>query len=94
MTARDTYVNSVATALTAKVATNVANANTHQETINASGVNAGNPTGRGAGSALMTATANANAAYAAAKLNAEMVKQIAIQAAKDTLRSTGDTAPA
>ena len=94
MTARDTYVAAVVSANLTKAATNVANSNTAQETINASGVNAGNPTGRGAGSAVMTATANANAALAAARVLAEHNKQVAIQAAKDTLRSTGDTAPA
>lgn len=94
MGARDTYISSVKTAEITKAATNSANANAAQETINASGVNAGNPTGRGAGSALMTATANANAALAAARLLAEHNKQVSIQAAKDTLRSTGDVAPA
>jgi hypothetical protein len=37
---------------------------------------------------------NANATLAAARLQAEMVKQVTIQAAKDTLHSTGDMEPA
>ena len=90
MTARDTYIASVKTGENSKVATNIANANTAQETINVTGVNPA----RGASAALIAAVNSSNAAYAAARLNAEMVKQVAIQAAKDTLRAGGDVHPA
>jgi hypothetical protein len=95
MTARDAYQASVASAEKTKVATNQANALAAQETINGSGVNAGtNPAlGVAAGSALDTATRNSNATLAAARMKAEHDKQVAIQAAKDTLRATGDLAP-
>ncbi len=94
MTIRDTYNTSVVAATAAKVPTKAANANAHQETIAASGKNVGYNNATGNFANFDAATRNANATYAAAQLNAEMIKQIAIQAAKDTLRATGDLAPA
>lgn len=93
MTSRDTYNASVVTAIVAKIASNAANATTAQETIAASGVNVGYTIQTGNFANLDSATRNANAAYAATRLKAEMVKQVAIQAAKDTLRATGDVHP-
>lgn len=93
MTVRDTYQASVKTASVAKVASNVVNANTHQESINAVGVNIGANPQLGVTAAHQATIMTANETYNANKQNAEMVKQVAIQAAKDILRQT-DTAPA
>lgn len=92
MTARDTYQASVVTAKVAKVATNIVNANAHQETINNVGVNAGANPQRGVTAANDVIIRAANVAYNVAKNKAEHDKQQAIQVAKDILRQT-DTAP-
>lgn len=94
MTARDTYNASVATALATKVASNTNNTLTAQETINVTGVNAGLNPARGASAAFDAAVRTSNATLYAARKVAEMTKQVAIQAAKDTLRATGDSHPA
>jgi K+-transporting ATPase c subunit len=43
------------------------------------------------GSGLDTAVRNANATYAAARLAAEMAKQVAVENAKNVLRASGDS---
>ena len=95
MTARATYVSSVATAVATEVASKVVATATQQEAINASGVNVGytpcNPTKSGATFAsFQTALTNAVKANVAAVQLAAMVSQVAQSSAKDTLRSTGD----
>jgi hypothetical protein len=62
--------------------------------VDAVAANAGAPLAYGVSAANDTVIKNANATLWAARLNAEMVKQVTIQATKDVLRSTGDTAPA
>lgn len=94
MTARDTYVSSVKTAATTQSAAVQSAVVTAQETVNISGVNNNNNPQRGANAAAVTAIANAGKALIAALQLAEMNKQVSVQSAKDTLRSTGDTAPA
>jgi hypothetical protein len=93
MSARDTYIAAVKTAEVAKIAAFQAATQAHQVSVNNAGVDAGvNPAiGVANGSTLDVAIRNANAAYAAARLSAEMAKQVAIENAKNTLRATGDT---
>jgi hypothetical protein len=96
MTARSVYEAATKAAETAKLPTiQLANL-THQITVNANSVDLGYSSNLalGASAAQITATTNANAALAATKLLAEMTKQVAIQSARDTLRSSGDNAPA
>ena len=93
MTSRDTLIVTVKAALITKVAAVNAAATVAQETINAVGVNTGANPQRGATASQINTTNSANAAYAAALQNAEMVKQMAITQAKATLRATGDLGP-
>lgn len=89
MTDRSTYEASVKAAATPRVVSNIANAAAHQETIIAIGTMA-----NGVSAANDRTIRAANATYVAAKQKACLAEQIAVQAAKDTLRSAGDTGPA
>lgn len=93
MTARDTYNASVKAAAPAQVATLTTNQTTAQATIEASRTAVGYNLQTGNYANFAAAVANANKAKFAADLAAEMTKQAAIAVARDTLRSTGDTAP-
>jgi hypothetical protein len=96
MGARETYQAAVIAAEKAKIAAFQAATVSHQVAVNAASVDAGINPARGVadGSALDAAVRNANAAYATARLAAEMAKQVTVQAAKDVLRNSGDNAPA
>ena len=95
MTARDTYQTTVKSAGSSKIATLTANQAAQQETINASGANVGYHPGSSSSSASYEAAVKAaNIAKWNADFAAEHAKQVAINAARDTLRATGDTAPA
>jgi hypothetical protein len=93
MSNRDTFNASVKTAAVAAQATGVTNAITQQTTISAKCADVGYNLQTGNYANLAAAVANANKAAVAAGLLAEMTKQMAIHAAKDTLRSTGDLGP-
>jgi len=93
MTARSSFDSSVVSANTTLVASNQSAANTAQETVNVTGVNANANPQRGASDAVMTATKNANIAYQVAKFNASQAHQAAVAVAKSTLRATGDVNP-
>lgn len=100
MTARDTYNATAGTSATpttagaVRVASNIANAATHQESINGTISNAGKNLARGVSAADDVTIRNANATYIANKQRASMLEQVAISNAKATLRNTGDVLPA
>lgn len=96
MGARDTYISSVKSAESAKVATEITAEGAKQETINQSGCNVGYYSGKGGSgeAAFQAAVKSANQARFATAASAEQTKQNAINAARDTLRATGDLAPA
>lgn len=94
MTARTTYEASCVTANSTVVANHISTTNTAQESINAAGVNAGKPLARGVAAADDVTIRNANKTYLYSRMLNEMAKQVSIQSAKDTLRATGDSAPA
>jgi len=91
MTARETYSSSVASAETTKKATLDAIPGTFQETVNASGVNVGYNTINGNYTNFAVKTANST--KIASIDSAERTKQASVQAARETLRGTGDTGP-
>jgi hypothetical protein len=93
MSNRDTFNASVKTAVVVKVATDLTNTVVQQTTINAKCADVGYNLQTGNYANLAAAVASANKAAVAAGLLAEMTKQMAIHAAKDTLRSTGDLGP-
>ena len=93
MTARDTFVSSVAAAEAAKASTKAAAITTHQVTIDAANSVVGYNHATGNNTALRAATAAANAAKLEAFANAEKAKQASVAVAKDVLRSTGDKGP-
>lgn len=90
---RDTYNSSVKSAGSAKPATLTTNQAVAQETINASGCNAGYNLQTGNYANFNTAMKNAIAAKRDADFAAEQTKQASIALARDTLRNTGDLAP-
>lgn len=100
MTARSTYEATNApsaiptSAGATRVVSNVSNALTHQEAINAVGPNAGKIFARGVSAADDVTIRAANASYVANKQKAAMIEQVTIQNAKDVLRNSGDVAPA
>jgi hypothetical protein len=77
-----------------RTASNESAQQAYQASVDAVGVNAGKPLARGVSAADDVTIKAASATLAAARLNAEMIKQVTIQIAKDTLRASGDTAPA
>lgn len=98
MTARSTFEatnapSAVPTSAGAtRVASNVANANTHQETISANASSGfGTSLARGVTAAQDVTIRAANATYVANKQRAAMIEQTTIDNAKATLRNTGDT---
>lgn len=94
MTARDTYQTTVKATGPTKTATITANQTTAQETINANGVNVGYTTQSGNYANFATGVKNANQAKRDADFKAEHDRQVAINVARDTLRDSGDKAPA
>ena len=99
MTARSAFSTSVNNAQATGVATVATAAMTFQEAINASGANVGysvaNPGAAGAtNSSFVAAVKSAIAAGIASQNAAAAAYQVAIAAAKDTLKNSGDTAPA
>jgi hypothetical protein len=93
MTARDTYNASVVSASKMQVTTLSTAQTSFQETINASGCNAGYTLQGGNYGNLAAAVKAANAARLAAVTNAETARQAAVAAARDTLKATGDLGP-
>ena len=71
-----------------KQATIQSSALTAQEAINSVGVGVGANFALGASASQNTATINANNALNAARQQAEMVKQVTIDAARDAVRGT------
>jgi hypothetical protein len=93
MTARTTFEAAVLATGNVQIAAVAAAELTRQETVNVVGVNAGaNPMLGATNSQIATINA-ANAAKAAAVLAAEVAKQASLAAARNTLRSSGDTGP-
>jgi hypothetical protein len=90
VTARTDYATSVAAAEATKLASRASAITTHQVTIDAalSVVGYNHQTGNNA--TLRAAVASANAAKLEAVQNAEKAKQASIEAARITLRDTGD----
>jgi hypothetical protein len=93
MAARDVYNTSCKNADTTRVASESANQNTYQETISASGVNVGYNNATGNNVNLITATKNANATLQANRYAAAVAKMTALDAARETLRASGDLNP-
>ncbi len=93
MSARDTYISSVKSAETSKVATLVAADATKQETINANGCNVGYNLQTGNYANFASSVKNANIARWNTTFSVEQAKQASIAAARDTLRTGGDLAP-
>ena len=73
---------------TTKIATINSSALTAQETINAVGVGVGANFALGASSSQNTTTINANNTLNAARQQAEMLKQVTIDNARDVVRGT------
>jgi hypothetical protein len=94
MTARDTYQASVQSAVTKQIASINSAHTVFQETVNASGVNVGYTLQSGNYGNFAAAVKNANTARIAALQAAEHAKQVAINAARDTLKNSGDNGPA
>jgi hypothetical protein len=93
MTARDSYNSTCKSADTTRVASENVNQNTYQETISASGVNVGYNNATGNNVNLLTATKNANATLQANRTAAAAAKMASLDAARETLRATGDLGP-
>jgi hypothetical protein len=93
MAARDNYNTSCKNADITRVASEIANLNTYQETIAASGVNVGYNNATGNNVNLITATNNANKTLQANRAAAAAAKMASIDAARETLRATGDLGP-
>ena len=94
MTSRDTYNTTVLNAGTTKTASLTNNQLVHQEAINAVGVNVGTNPQLGCSNSQIASIKAAAKAKIVADTLAEMTKQVTINVAKDTLRDSGDKAPA
>ena len=94
MTARATFAATVQIAAVTQIAAVQAAETARQETINASGCNVGYNLQTGSYSAFAAAVKAANIAKTAALTAAEQTKQTAVAVARDTLKSSGDLAPA
>jgi hypothetical protein len=93
MTARSSYESSCKSADTARVQSDIANVNAFQETISAQQGNVGFGGYYSNNASLVTATKNANAALLAARVAETAAKMASLDAARETLRATGDLAP-
>jgi hypothetical protein len=94
MTARDTFTTSVKTAIATKAATVHIAEMTKQTTIDASKSVVGYTTQAGNYANLASAVKTANQAKLDAVYAAEVARQSAVDVARDTLRDSGDKAPA
>ena len=94
MSSRDTYTASVKSAAVTQIAAVVSAETARQETINASGCNVGYNLQTGNYANFAAAVKAATIAKTAAVTAAEQAKQAAIAGARDTLKSSGDLAPA
>ena len=90
MTARTTFDASVKSAESSKLATLMVAANTHQEAINAVGVNIGANPMLGVTAAHDAIIKAANVTLQTTAQKAEHDKQVAINNARATLQATGD----
>ena len=94
MTARDTYTSSVKSAAASQVVTVTSAETTRQESVNASGVNVGYNLQTGNYANYAAAVKAANIAKFNSLNAAEAAKQATVAVARDTLKATGDLAPA
>jgi len=94
MAARDNFNGSVVSAESVKATSLLAAQAAYVSALTAATADIGFTQQSGNYAALAAATASANASKAASRLAAEQAKQSSIQVARDTLRSTGDSAPA
>jgi len=94
MAARDNFNGSVASAEATKATSLQAAQASYVASLTAATCDIGYTLQSGNYAALAAATASANASKAASRLAAEQAKQSSIQVARDTLRGTGDVAPA
>lgn len=100
MTARATYEAVVApssvpgSASNVRAATNIANANNHQETLAANGsTGLGTSRARGVSASQDVTIRAANTTYQLAKQTAAMTEQVTIDNARAVLRNAGDVGP-
>jgi hypothetical protein len=93
VTARDTYIASVKTAVATKVTTELTNEVVRQTTVDASASVVGYNLQTGNYANFATAVKNATAAKLASDIAAEKTKQASQMVAKDLLRDSGDRAP-
>jgi hypothetical protein len=93
MAPRDTYIASVATAAKTRVATDLTNVVAFQATVDAQQANVGLGSYVSNNASLVTATKNANAALLAARIAETAAQMASMDAARETLRATGDLNP-
>jgi len=93
MTARDTYIATVATAVAAAVASTVKNTTSAQTTADAGNTITGYNLQTGSYASFLSALKSGIAAAQANALAVEQAKQAAIMLARDALRTAGDLGP-